>query len=405
MTHRKTPSTMETSQPREELSPPWIWETTNTQVADIISLGGYAFSPDRDAEFQEKYGERYLKLKRLNALWVQLNPEKFDRDTKSTYIEANKENLPTSSEISESEKQLSLAWRIISIRDQWKVVFFDIQDSHGRLQIYVKKSEISDIESQMIDLLDRGDFIGVCWHAFVTGRWQASLYARSLKFLGKALRSLPDKHEGVKDREMKYRQPYLDTIMDPDAREKLKLRSNVVSEIRRFMDDNEFLEIETPILWNTASWALASSFMTQHNALGIPLHLRIAPETNLKKAVVWGFEKVYEIGKQFRNEWMSPNHLQEFTSMEFYWSYVDKTRLMDFTRELFLHILEKVKGSTSITYLGKEIEFSGEWPRYTLRDLIKNNSFNRYWYSAYYRRSYWSYCIRMTWYWYPKMSK
>jgi len=344
-------------------------------VSQIIELGWYGLDPDRDLEFSEKFWDRYSKLKKLQELWIELYPEKFDKTSKSVYISGNSDNLPASQDILKTpEKQLALAGRIISIRNQWKVAFFDVQDSHGRLQIFIKKDELSETEVSMLDLLDRWDFLWIHWYAFKTNRWQPSLYASKVQFLWKSLRPLPDKHDGVKDTEIKYRQPYLDTIMSPQSREKFILRSKIVSEIRRFMDERDFLEIETPILWTTASGALASSFETHHNALDIPLNLRIAPETNLKKAVVWGFEKVYEIGKQFRNEGTSPNHLQEFTSMEFYWSYVDKTKLMDFTQELFLHILEKVKKDTNLTYLWQDLDFSGEWPRHTLRDLIFDNS-------------------------------
>lgn len=355
-----------------------LWKETasvKTEVWDIVSLWWYDIPLDRDKEFLDLFWDRYIKLKKILALGIEINPSKFDKTAKSTYIIWSQDKLPTSQDISDSpQEQLNLAWRIISIRSQGKVVFFDIQDSHGRIQIYAKKIELSDQESEMIDLLDRWDFIWIEGHPFITRRGEPTLHARKIKFLGKALRPLPDKHEGVKSTEIKYRQPYLDTIMSQESRDKFILRSKVVSEIRRFMDDGWFLEIETPILGNTASWALASSFDTHHNALDIQLNLRIAPETNLKKAVVGGFEKVYEIGKQFRNEWISPNHLQEFTSMEFYWSYVDKNRLMKFTQELFLHILEKVKQDTKISYLWEELDFWWKWPVHTLRDLIYDNS-------------------------------
>lgn len=349
-------------------------ETTN-QVENIVDLWWFGVENSRDKEFSEKFWDRYEKYKKLLGLWVEINPSKFDINTKSTYVKNNLENLKYLSDENLDKQNINrLAWRILAIRKHWKLNFIDLQDSYWRIQIYIDKREISEEENSILDLLDIWDFVWVEWFAFKTKRDEPSIFTNNLKFLWKALRPLPEKFHWIQDKESIYRQPYLSTITDEQAREKFILRSRIISEIRRFMDDKWFLEIETPILWNTASGALASSFETHHNALDIDLNLRIAPETNLKKAVVWWFEKVYEIWKQFRNEWMSPNHLQEFTSMEFYWSYVDKNKLMDFTREIFLEILEKVKWSMQIDYQGQNIDFSWEWPRYTLRDLIFNNS-------------------------------
>ncbi len=345
------------------------WETNN------ILLNWYAISPDRDKEFIEKFWERYIKYKKLIKLWIEITPAKFEKNTKSTYILKNSDNLhKLSDENLDKTTNLKIAWRILAIRRHWKLIFIDLQDSHWRIQIYINKNDLTQEENEILKLLDIWDFIWIKWFAFLTKREEPSLYTKQIEILWKALRPLPEKFHWVTDKETIYRQPYLNTIMDPEVREMFILRSKIISEIRRFMDDNWFLEIETPILGNTASGALASSFETHHNALDIDLNLRIAPETNLKKAVVWWFEKVYEIWKQFRNEWTSPDHLQEFTSMEFYWSYVDKNRLMDFTKDFLINLLDKINKTRIIPYLWKDIDFSWDWPRYTLRDLIYNNS-------------------------------
>lgn len=349
--------------------------STLEKINNVVDLGWFTILQERDKEFSDKFWDRYEKMKKLIDLWIEINPSKYDINTKSTYIKDNKSNLSKLSDNNlDNINNIRLAGRVLSIRDHWKIIFLNLQDSYWRIQIYIEKNNISELEKWIINLLDIWDFIWIEGYPFLTKREEPTIYTKELKFLWKSLRSLPDKYSWLKDKESIYRQPYLSTITNEESREKFILRSKVVSEIRKFMDDRWFLEIETPILWNTASWALASSFTTHHNALDIDLHLRIAPETNLKKAVVWWFEKVYEIWKQFRNEWTSPNHLQEFTSMEFYWSYVDKDKLMDFTKEIFIDILNKVKSSNVIIYQWQDIDFSWEWPRYTLRNLIYDNS-------------------------------
>ena len=222
--------------------------------------------------------------------------------------------------------------------------------------------------------IDIGDFIGVEGEIFTTHTGEKTLRANSFKFLGKALKPLPEKFLGLSDQEIKYRQRYVDLITNEETRERFKTRFLFIREIRKYLDSHGYYEIETPILTTANSGAAARPFLSHHNALDIDVYLRIAPEMYLKRAVVAGINKVYEIARCFRNEGMDATHLQDFTMMEVYQAYFNYEDNMKFIRELLQHIIKEIFGTLTLTIDGKEIDFSGEWPRYSFRDLVMQYS-------------------------------
>jgi lysyl-tRNA synthetase class 2 len=219
-------------------------------------------------------------------------------------------------------------------------------------------------------LVDVGDFIGVEGEIITTKTGEKTIDISGFTFLSKSLRPLPEKFHGITDPELRLRKRYLDLIMSEESRERFKKRVKIIRTIRDFLDDHGFTEIDTPVLTNKATGALARPFKTHHNALDIDIYLRIAPETYLKRAIAGGFDRVYEFARSFRNEGMDASHLPDFTLLEYYasyWNYVDN---MNFTEDLFKHLLTKVNGSLQLTYQGTEISFDGQWPRYSFRELI-----------------------------------
>lgn len=264
-----------------------------------------------------------------------------------------------------------VAGRITAIRKMGKLDFIVISNIQGKLQLLLKKDLIGeDLFHQFHEIVDIGDFIGVEGEMFTTKTGQKTLRVQTYQFLGKSLKPLPEKWHGIQDVELRYRQRYLDLIMTEESQKRFLLRSKMISEMRRFLDDRGFFEVETPILTNKPSGALAKPFITHHNTLDIDLYLRIAPETYLKRLIVGGFTKVYEFAKCFRNEGISPQHLQEFTMVEGYVAYWNYKEMMSFMRELILYILDKVFQTTTFTINGKEIDFSKEWKVVSFRDLI-----------------------------------
>ncbi len=266
---------------------------------------------------------------------------------------------------------VSSAGRIIAIREFGKLIFFHIQDFSGKIQVAIDESNIGkDRLTYFKKYLDIADFIGVKGKLFLTKTGEKTILAESFILLSKAIRPLPEKWHGISDQEIKYRQRYLDLIMNPDSVKRFLDRSKLISTIRNFLEKNNFIEVETPILQNKKSGALARPFVTHHTALNIDLYLRISPETYLKRCIAGGFDRVYEFAKSFRNEGIDPSHLQEFTLLEFYAAYWDYKQLMQFTQELIKHCILTMNGSLKITYKGQEIDFSGDWPIYSFRELL-----------------------------------
>jgi len=304
---------------------------------------------------------RLDKLQRIRERGIAAYPERFERS----------HTLAEASQLPEGTKGLRIAGRLIAVRTFGKLTFAHLQDAHGRLQIALEKAGLdADTWSLFHDLFDRGDFIGVEGELFVTKKGELTLRAEKITFLGKGLLPLPEKWHGLKDVEIQQRRRYLDLIMSPETRARFEMRTKVVRELRRFLDDEGFDEVETPVLQTVPSGAAARPFITHHNALDLDVYLRIAPETWLKRLIVGGYDKVYELARCFRNEGMDPSHLQDFSMLEYYCAYWSWEDNMAFTEKLIRHVVKTVVGKEQIEWRGRVIDFSGEWPRVDLGELI-----------------------------------
>lgn len=285
-----------------------------------------------------------------------------------------KEVLDKFEEISDSEKEIVLNGRVRSTREHGKVTFCDIQDGTGKLQIMLRENRLGEKGYQFfLNHYDMGDFIEVKGNLIKTKTGEKTLVVNDYKMLAKALRPLPEKWHGLQDKETRYRKRSLDLIFNEETKQKFITRSKIIKEIRKFLESKGFLEVETPILQTVPGGANATPFKTHLNALDLDLYLRIAPELYLKRLLVGGFEKVYEIGRVFRNEGMDRSHNPDFTTLEFYKAYSTYKDLMDLTEEMFGSVLEEVFGSTKIEYNGKEIDFSPTWERKEFSHLIEEH--------------------------------
>ena len=271
----------------------------------------------------------------------------------------------------EEGKEIRLAGRITAHRDMGKSQFFDIRDQSGRIQIYAQKQVLGDEMFAIFKHLDMGDFVGVQGHFFKTRTGEITVKLQNFTILAKALRPMPEKWNGVVDTEIRYRQRYLDLIVNPQVKETFEKRSKVIKEIRNFLADRDFMEVETPLLVTNAGGAAARPFTTHFNALDIDLKLRISLELYLKRLLVGGFERVFEIGRVFRNEGMDTRHNPEFTLMELYQAYTDYNGMMELTESMFRYVAEKVCGTTLIKYGDLEIDFGKPFERLTMNDAIK----------------------------------
>jgi len=267
-------------------------------------------------------------------------------------------------------QEYTVAGRIMARRDFGKAAFIQIQDRSGRLQVYVGKDKIGDEAFKLFGTLDLGDIVGISGVPFRTKTDELSLRATTLRLLTKSLRPLPEKWHGLTDVETRYRQRYLDMIVNPEVRETFQARSRIIRLIRSYMEEHGYLEVETPMMQPLAGGATAKPFITHHNTLKMDLFLRIAPELYLKRLVVGGFERVFEINRNFRNEGISIQHNPEFTMMEFYRAYATYHDLMDFTEELICHVAQEVCGGQKIPYGGKEVDLTAPWDRLTVREAV-----------------------------------
>ncbi|WMM26953.1 lysine--tRNA ligase [Tissierella sp. MB52-C2] len=289
--------------------------------------------------------------------------EKFDYTHHSATIKDRFEEL-------DGEK-VAIAGRVMSRRGHGKVSFIDLQDSEGRIQIFAKQDILGKEEYKDLNLLDIGDIIGIHGEVFKTNAGEISIRAKEILIMSKSLQILPEKFHGLKDQDLRYRQRYVDLIVNPEVKETFILRTKIIKAVREYLDDRGFLEVETPILSPIAGGANARPFVTHHNTLDIDMYLRIANELYLKRLIVGGFEKVYEMGKMFRNEGMSPKHNPEFTNIELYQAYVDYEEMMRLTENLFAYVAEKALGTTKINYQGTELELSPPWRRLDMADAVK----------------------------------
>ena len=271
----------------------------------------------------------------------------------------------------ESVYEVSVAGRIRAIRRMGKASFFHIQDRRGQLQVYARKDRVGDIGYELFQTLDIGDIVGVEGTLFRTKTKELTVEARELRLLTKCLRPLPEKWHGLADVEARYRQRYLDLMVNPEVRRVFETRSRIVRELRRFFEERDFLEVETPMMQAIPGGAAAKPFITHHNALDTELYLRVAPELFLKRLLVGGFDRVFELNRNFRNEGISVRHNPEFTMVEFYQAYATFEDLMQLTEELFLTLAKEVCGSLLLNYGEHVVDLAPPWRRLTIRDAVQ----------------------------------
>ncbi len=319
-----------------------------------------------------------LALRRAKLTHLRSNgnayPNDFKRDSLAATIHQNYESL-TAEQLENQPITVKIAGRMMTRRVMGKAAFAHLQDMSGQMQIYVRLNEIGEETFEQFKHWDIGDILGAEGHLFKTKTGELSLKIKELKILTKSLRPLPEKFHGLTDQEVRYRQRYVDLIMNKETRETFKLRSAVVSWIRKFLEQRDFLEVETPMMQSIPGGATARPFMTHHNALNMPLFLRIAPELYLKRLVVGGFEKVFEINRNFRNEGLSTRHNPEFTMLEFYQAYADYRDLMDITEAMFQGLAKDLLGTMQIPYQGEIYDFEKPFARLTVVEaILKYNS-------------------------------
>ena len=309
-----------------------------------------------------------VRKEKLDELQAQgKNPfaiTKYDRTETAGQIKANYEKF--------EGKDVSVAGRIIAKRIMGKASFCTIQDSNGTIQSYVSINDLGEESYKAFKTFDIGDIIGLKGFVFKTRTEEISIHAKEVVLLTKSLRPLPEKFHGLKDMDLRYRQRYLDLIVNPEVKDTFILRSKILREIRNFMVENGYMEVETPTLTTVATGDAARPFITHHNTLDLQMYLRIAPELNLKRLIVGVFDKVFEIGKNFRNEGMDIKHNPEFTCMEWYSAYEDYNDMMNIAERLISTVAQNVLGTTKITYDGNEIDLTPSWNRITMIDAIKN---------------------------------
>ena len=320
---------------------------------------------EHDVELNKAVTTRREKLQLLRSRNIDPYGPKFAFSHRATDVLGDFESL--------QGQTVSISGRLMTIRAHGKATFAHIQDMSGQIQIYARLDVLGD-GYELFSLLDVGDIIGVTGTVFRTRRGEITVEVKEFRLLTKALRPLPDKWHGLKDVDIRYRQRYVDLIVNPKVLETFVIRSKVIRSIRRWLDERGFYEVETPILQGVAGGAAARPFLTHHNTLDLDLQLRIATELHLKRCIVGGFEKVYEIGRIFRNEGMSTKHNPEFTSLELYQANADYEDMMVITEEMVAQAAREALGTTRIQYQGEEIELAPPWPRIPLLEAIKTHS-------------------------------
>jgi len=316
-------------------------------------------------ETSELLLHRREKLKKLKERNINPYPYSFKRTHTSTEIIKNSENL------SGDETEVKIAGRMISLRRHGKTLFFHILDGEGKLQVYVKSDEVGKEKFELFDLFDIGDHLGVTGKVFKTRTGEITVRATDFCILSKSLLPLPEKWHGLQDKELRYRQRYVDLIVNQEVKKIFLVRTELIKAIRRFLDDSGFVEVESPILQPLYGGAFARPFTTHHHSLNVDLYLRIADELYLKRLIVGGFEKVYEISKSFRNEGMDRNHNPEFTMLELYQAYADYNDIMELYENLLNFVAKEVSGSTKFEFEGNQIDLTPPWRRLPLLDSIK----------------------------------
>jgi len=321
---------------------------------------------DTNEQKQETNEQMEIRLEKLKALTEKgINPfgGRFERTHYADEIKENAEQL--------LEKDVIIAGRLMAKRTMGKASFAHIQDYSGQIQIYVRLNDVGAESYDLFKSLDLGDIIGIKGHVFCTHTGETSVYVKELVLLTKSLRPLPEKWHGLKDVELRYRQRHIDLIANPEVKKVFVLRSKIIQAMRRYLDKQGFLEVETPTMHSIPGGASARPFITHHNALDIDLYMRIALELHLKRLIVGGLEKVYEIGRVFRNEGISTRHNPEFTMIELYQAYGDYHDMMNLTENMIAHLSQEVLGTQKVMYQGTEIDLTPPWTRMTMVDAVK----------------------------------
>jgi len=318
---------------------------------------------------EQLIANRRAKLDALRDMGQDPYPRRFRVELSVSEARSRYDAL-TAEELESEPPVVRLGGRILAVRGHGKVSFADLSDGAGQIQLYLRKNDLDEITWQVFKQLDLGDFLGVEGTVFRTRAGELSVAVKDLAVLAKALRPLPEKYHGLADREARARQRYLDLLSNPESREVFETRSKVVSSIRRRLESAGFIEVETPMMQPIPGGATARPFVTHHNTLDLDLYLRIAPELYLKRLIIGGFERVFEVNRNFRNEGISTRHNPEFTMLEFYWAYADYELMMDLTEELISGVAEEVTGGLQVQWGEHTIDFSRPWRRLKMRDAI-----------------------------------
>ena len=317
-----------------------------------------------ESQFNEQERLRREKLVQLQEVGKDpFDVYKVNRTHSSQQVKDNFEEL--------EGKDVTVAGRIMSKRGQGKVVFSDIYDRDGRIQLFIKIDEVGEEALKQYKTNDLGDWVACTGEVFKTKTGEISIKAKEIELICKSLKPLPEKWHGLKDPDLRYRQRYVDLIVNPEVKDAFLTRTTALKALRSYLDERGFLEVETPILNTIAGGANARPFVTHHNTLDIPMYLRIANELYLKRLIVGGFDKVYEMGRMFRNEGMSIKHNPEYTAIELYQAYADYTDMMEITENVIAHMAEAATGSMKINYQGTEIDFTPPWRRMTMEECVK----------------------------------
>lgn len=319
-------------------------------------------------ELEAKYNEQVaLRRQKLSDLQAQ-NKDPFDVYTvdRTHTSQEVKDNFDTL-----EGKDVTVAGRLMSKRVHGKAGFSDLHDKFGKIQLYIRINDVGEERLKEYKSFDIGDLLSITGMVFKTQTGEITLHIKDFKLVAKSLKPLPEKWHGLKDPDLRYRQREVDLIMNPEVRETFMKRNLIIKGIREFLDNRGFMEVETPILSPIAGGAAARPFITHHNALDIDMYLRIATELYLKRLIVGGFEKVYDMGKNFRNEGIDIRHNPEFTMIELYQAYTDYYGMMEITENMVAYVCEKVNGTTKVTYQGTEIDFTPPWRRITMVDAVK----------------------------------
>ena len=325
-------------------------------------------APLTDVEINEQVQNRIDKMHKIEEHGWRPFGRRFEWTHRSADVKEQFETL------AEAEAEVKMAGRVMAIRGHGKTCFMDMQDKTGRMQLYVRKDVLGEEDYSLVKMMDIGDTIGVTGIPFRTHMGEVSIKVVKMEMLSKSLRPLPEKWHGLKDIETRYRQRYVDLIVNPEVRDTFVKRSQIIRSVREVLDSHDFLEVETPILNTIAGGAAARPFISYHNALDMQVYMRIAPELYLKRLIVGGMDRVYELGRVFRNEGIDNRHNPEFTSVEIYQAFADYRDMMDLTEEVVVKTAMKVLGTTKITYEGVEIELASPWKRISMIDAVKEYS-------------------------------